>query len=292
MAREVLVVGGDGLLGRHLAARLERDGLAVWKTTRRDEALGEKRIHLDLRQCGDFMPPSAADTAVILAAITDIRRCEQEQAGWDVNVGGAVSLAKRCLLQGMFVVFASSLVVFGENRDWPGENDPHAAQLAYAKQKSMAETAMREEAAQAGAADRLAITRITRTATADGKPFSDWLRGWKEGRVATPFTDILFSPVTPEYVADGLATAIQKRAPGNFHFSGDRSMSYAEFCHGLANRLGVAENLVRPISSVDMGVAVAFAPRCGGLGMERTKRILGIGPQASAAVLDVVAHES
>src|SRR5689334_14843821 len=64
-----LVVGGDGLIGRALTARLAGEGRAVLATTRRRGCAGAGRPRLELSENPmDWTPPSPVSVAFLVAA--------------------------------------------------------------------------------------------------------------------------------------------------------------------------------------------------------------------------------
>ena len=95
MAR-VLIIGGDGLIGRALPAVLAREGHQVDVTSRRSGRL------LDL--AAQPLDPGLADgfdTVVIAAAVTARAACEDDPAtAFAVNVQAPVQIAAPVLARG------------------------------------------------------------------------------------------------------------------------------------------------------------------------------------------------
>lgn len=284
----VLIVGEDGKIGGRLSDVLRARECPVRGTTRREGRSSPASLFLDLARPETFAIPQETTCALLLAAVTDVGRCEREGGTRRINVDGAVALGKRLLDRGVFTVFASSAVIFGGESDFPGENDAPLPMITYAKQKAEAETLLSEYARTSGRGDLFAIARITRIVSPWDKPCSDWLQKWKMNQATTPFTDLQVSPITLEYAVDGLSRILLGRHAGPFHFSGGDSVDYAFFCMRLAERLGVDKRLIKPVASGDVGVTALYKPRCAALGMKRTADVLGLEPQPLDDVVDAI----
>ncbi|MDA0226399.1 MAG: sugar nucleotide-binding protein, partial [Proteobacteria bacterium] len=195
------------------------------------------------------------------------------------------------LEQGVFVTFISTNSVFGGERPWPGEDDPHAPGIAYARQKDEAEQVIVEAARRLGASERLNITRLTKILDRDTSPLPAWFAAWKKGEPVQPFHDLVFAPMTVGFVGEALATLGEKRVPGNLHLSGAENVSYVRFAQALALRLGVDEKLIAPTTATAKGIHIAFKPTYSGLGMQRTTRLTGVRPQTLAGVIEDLTKE-
>lgn len=123
-----LVVGGDGLIGKAVLARLCAAGLPAVATTRR--AIPDDKwawLRLDLTEPASELP--AADVAYLCAGIKGFRECEGVAETWRVNVDGMVAVGKQLLRQGAFVVYVSTDAV-----DW--------SPSSYARQRAQVEAVL------------------------------------------------------------------------------------------------------------------------------------------------------
>lgn len=284
-----LVVGGDSLVGGGTVAALARRGERVLATTRRRETVGDGRIHLDFEDPAGFRAPPGLGCALLIAAATNYDRCERDPRARVINVELIPRLAAALLEQGLFVAFISTNAVFGGDRPWPHEDDPHAPGIAYARQKSEGEAAIRAAAARLGAADRLAIVRLTKILDASVPPLPAWRAAWALGEPVEPFEDLVFAPISVRFVGEALATIGARRAAGNLHVSGAENVSYVTFAEALARRSGVDPRLIRPTTAAAKGVHIAFKPRYSGLGMTRTGPLTGLAPQPLDRLVDDLA---
>jgi dTDP-4-dehydrorhamnose reductase len=195
------------------------------------------------------------------------------------------------LEQGLFVTFISTNSVFGGERPWPDEDDPHAPGIPYARQKDEAEKAIRAHARRLGAEDRLNVVRLTKILDKDTSPLPGWIAAWRRGEAVQPFADLIFAPMSVRFVGEALATIGEKRIAGNLHLSGADNVTYVDLANTLARRLSISPALIAPTTAVEKGVNIPFKPRYSGLGMRRTAELSGLAPQPLADVVNDIATE-
>lgn len=286
MSGGFLVVGGDSLVGGEVIRALRHRGHPVTATTRRAETAGEDRVYLDFAQAGSFNVPARVDYAFVIAAATNYDRCENDPLAQRVNVELIPQFVGTLLERGLFVTFISTNSVFGGEVPWPGEDDPHAPGIAYSRQKSEGETAIRALARENNATDRVSIVRLTKILDPTTPPLPAWTAAWQRGEPVQPFADLIFAPLSLRFAGESLATIGELRIAGNLHLSGAENVSYADFARALSARLGVDPSLVVPTTAVEKGVRILFKPAFSGIGMMKTTELTGIAPQPLASVID------
>jgi dTDP-4-dehydrorhamnose reductase len=281
-----LVVGGDSQVGAELFRVLERRELPAFSTTRRSETAGGRRIFLDFESPTVPQLPREVDYAFLVAAATPYELCERDPLARRTNVELIPRLAATLLERGIFVTFISSNAVFGGERPWPAETDPHAPGIAYARQKSEGEAAIRSAARQLGAEERMAIVRLTKVVDPATSPLPSWLSAWERAEPVEPFADFIFAPISTRFAGDALATIGESRVTGQLHVSGAANVSYLDLANALADALGVDARLVSPTTADSRGVHIAFKPTYSGLGMTRTTELTGIAPQQLTGLVE------
>lgn len=162
MTRRVLVTGGQGLVGRTLAARLLAEGLTVRVSTRQRPTSTSLRLEYvqttDLSSTTDWSPAlQMIDTVVHCAARVHVMHDTEADpltAFRAVNVDGTLNLARLAEVAGVKrFVFISSVKVNGESTE-PGrtftEADAPNPQDAYGQSKHEAEQGLRQIAEDTG----------------------------------------------------------------------------------------------------------------------------------------------
>ncbi len=276
---ELLVVGGDSLIGSALASRFARRAMRVSATTRRRERASPDRPLLDLSNPSDW-PDVRADVAVLCAAETSIARCEAGEAGVArVNVEGLAEIARRLAAAGSFIVLPSSTMVFDGELPGRKPSDPVSPRTAYGRQKVMLEQRLRELSAGGHA-----IVRIGKVVSPQVPLFAGWLDRLRAGMPIRAFTDLAISPVAIDRVAELLERIVERRLAGTFHFTAADAVSYEEAGAALAAALGADPSLVEPTPRPEP----AFAQRYPALDCEATAQRLGVTiPQALEAMRDL-----
>ena len=281
-----LVVGADSLVGGGVLRALERRGHAAYASTRRSASVGGRRVFLDY----DVEPvpelPAGVDYVYLIAAATNYERCEKDPAAARTNMESIPRLAAALLERGTFVTFISTNSVFGGERPWPREDDPHAPGIAYARHKHEGEKAIVAAARRLGAQSRLNIVRLTKILSHETAPLPAWFDAWARGEAVQPFSDLIFAPMSVRFVGESLATIGEKRIAGTLHLSGAENVSYGDLARELAAAAGIEQRLIAPTTATEKGVHILFKPRYSGIGMQRTSQLTGLAPQP---LKDVVA---
>jgi len=274
-----LVIGGDSLVGGSAISALRQRGHTAYETTRRADTVTPSRLLLDFESEAPFRAAAGIDYAFLIAAATNYDRCEKDPMARVINVELIPRTIASLLEQGLFVTYISTNSVFGGERPWPQEDDPHQPGIAYAQQKSDSEAVVRRAAERLNATDRLNIVRLTKIMNAGVSPLPTWFAAWEKGQPVEPFSDLTFAPMSVRFVGEALARIGEQRVPGNLHLSGAENVNYVDFAHKLANRFGVDASLIRPSTAVEKGIHIPFKPTYSGLGMRRTTQLCGISPQ-------------
>jgi dTDP-4-dehydrorhamnose reductase len=138
----LLVIGSKGFIGQHMikTARGPWDVVSADSEADLNEPVS---FFVDIADaesvCGLFQQ-TRPDAAVLLAAMSDIDRCEREpDRAWAVNVQGAENVVKSCVETGARLLFVSSAAVFdGTQHGYKEEDHPHPLST-YGRTKHQAE---------------------------------------------------------------------------------------------------------------------------------------------------------
>lgn len=254
----ILVTGASGLIGRHLCARFEREGVA-YRPFDRARAPEE-----DIREPARLEEALAGATGIVhLAAVSRVVWGERDPDDCRrTNVAPLEALrAGGIARRGQFMIFASSREVYGEQTRLPVPEDaPFAPMNVYARSKVAGEgvvQALRDEGM---------VANICRFSSVFGCPqdhpdrvvpafAAAAARGGvirMEGRANT------FDFTAVEDAVDGLFRLVQASARGErlppIHFVSGRGTTLEELAHAVARHAAPGLEIVdAPARTFDVG---------------------------------------
>ena len=266
----VLVVGGDGLIGRALCESYRAAGVPCLTTSRR----AGQHVQLDLAASPHTWALAETYSAAFLCAgCTKLADCEAHPAESALlNVTRTTELAQKLWERGAFVVFLSTNLVFDGNKAFPSVDDAPNPTTAYGRQKAEAEKILRE------LGDRMAIVRLTKVVHPAMALLLNWKDALRRREVIHPYSDVAFSPIPLEYVVHALQLVAARRREGVIHLSAETDLSYASLAASLAEKLEVPPDLVQP------QLAPGPAPRFGTLRM-RPEDVALLKPPAATETI-------
>lgn len=283
---DILIVGGDSLIGGHAARRLAGTGLTVHATTRRtDGALrSPDRPFVDLAaEEWAALDGARYRTAVLCAAVARLADCRRDPAGAAaVNVTGTVALARRLAEQGTRVLFLSTNQIF---------DGTTAPQRADALPNPVTEYGRQKAAAEAGilALPGAAVLRLTKIVHPGMALFDGWAADLRAGRPVSPFGDFRFAPVAVELVAETilrLSHLESAEMAGIWQLSAPADITYADAARHIAERLGCDPALVRPVfGSAADALGGDLPPPFSALDGSRVRDRLGLTPPDAATAV-------
>lgn len=281
----ILIVGGDGQLGRSLTRSLKARGEAVLSTTRRPDQAGGDRPLFDLAAIPEDWPPQV-ETVILCAARTSQQDCsDHPEATRIANVEAVRRIGTKLAKAGVFTLFLSTSLVFdGARPDMPDES-PYRPTGSYGAQKAEAEQILR---ALFNPGD-LAIVRLTKVLQADMPLLQGWRRSLSEGQPIHPFDDVLISPISLAFATEALSRIAEARIGGLFQISAADEITYADLARGLAERWQADQALVMPQSGRLTNPVMREAPPHGSLNAQRAATLLGLTPPTAADMMgDIV----
>ncbi|MEM6623971.1 MAG: sugar nucleotide-binding protein [Pseudomonadota bacterium] len=251
----VLIVGGDSLIGRALAAALRASGHEVTPTSYR-RPLPRGARYLDLSN-PDHEVTAGFDCIVLCAAVVTRAACEADPAlAHAVNVLAPLALAKPVLARSAQVVFLSTSVVLGGDAPHLPVDSPYAPFDAYSSQKAEAEQRLR---ALPGAEEALSILRLVKVLDASYGVVAEWAKAIEKQQAITPFSDLVTAPITVDNVTAKLDKLIARRQMGIHHLSGVEH-TYADVAFCLGEALGWPDALIKPIGGRERNAVAAQNP--------------------------------
>lgn len=244
-----LVIGADGLIGRHLYAALQLSGAQVQGTSRR---WGSPHHFVDLAaDPGSWQLPEA-DIVIIAAAVPRIAECESNPTlTRRINVDAALSIAAQVWPQQGHIVFLSSSGVFDGVSNIPTPTTPPQPLNAYGQQKMQAEHALQTAA---GTQHGLTIIRPTKILGEETPILREWQAALGEGQAIHPHAWRWMAPISVAWAVRAMLTIAAARVPGIWHLSAARDINFAEFAQRWAAVRGYPATLVQPEESIEKPV--------------------------------------
>jgi dTDP-4-dehydrorhamnose reductase len=240
----VLLVGGDALIGGALASALDARGDRVVRTTRRTPTPGDGWMALDLLTPLPSRLP-ACEVAFFCAAVAGFKACRNApQLSAQVNVSASSALAARLVANGARVVLLSTSAVFDCAEPRMRADRPYAPRGVYGAQKAAAERAFLSLGAAAS------VLRLAKVLTRGDPRILEWTNALREGRAVDAFHDHRISPLTLDDAVAALVALADAAASGIYQASAVDDWSYADLATELARQLAVPQTLVRACSAV------------------------------------------
>lgn len=239
-AHSALVVGSESAVGRQLLERAAAYGVGAIGTSRRS-ATTRPHVHLDLA-APDMSRVPDVEWAFLCAAVTSIPECERDpERARAINVQGIVSLGQHLVSRGTRVIFLSTNMVFDGARPHRRVDEPPSPSTVYGRHKAEAEKALLE------LGPLVSIVRLTKVISPTHTLLAAWAKALSEGSPIHPFSNLILAPTALDQTVELLYTIGARNAPGVFHLSGDRDLSYAELGYLLAVGVGADARLVQPV---------------------------------------------
>lgn len=277
-----LIVGGDGLIGAALNESIRLQGGDVATTSRHRGAALKKTMFLDFQdeKGAATLDVSGYAIAYFCAGLSKYSDIEANVSiSHLINVTNTLHLCSRLMEAGCSVVFLSTSAVFDGKHPYPAETDPVCPTTHYGQQKHEVENVLTAPGKMPNAPGVVKIVRLSKVLAPNTPLINGWRNSLSRGEIIAPFMDLRLSPVSLPYVVGGLLRIGMLEQPGIFHLSGARDVTYADIANELALRWGYPLNLVCPVTSMDSGISLPYAPKHPSLGMTRTTRATAIAPQ-------------
>ena len=259
----VLIVGGDGFIGKSLTRKLQTAGWSVFSTTRRPELVCSTRPFLDLLRPELNVGANTLGNvshAIICGGITSIASCEKDPIGTHtINVDGVTHLAKRIIESGINLTFLSSSTVFDGTMEAPLPIDRPNPTCEYGRQKFATEQILTAFGKQSK------IIRLTKVVNPQNSIFSAWISDLRYQSEIFAVNDAYVAPISIEYCTSFVAGILFSNQSGIFHTAPSSAMTYYEIATYIALRLGLNVNLVKAIRNGQQGTYVTKAAQLGGV---------------------------
>lgn len=270
MSDRVLIIGGAGLVGRHVRAALgDRDVV----TTYHREAV-DGGVPLDITDPAGVraLIAKTRPTAIVLAAADPyVEGCERDPDGtWRVNVD-APAVIRLAAPDATLVVFSSEYVFDGKAGPYR-ESDAVAPLSVYGMQKVALEELARST-------PRHLVLRVSGVFGEEPRrknfvwQLVDRLRAG--GTFDVP-SDQVITPTDAVSLGTAVVELLDRGASGTIHAAGPEVMGRVEFARLIAQTFGLDETRIRPRPTAELNF-VATRPKNAGLSDAKLRALLGHG---------------
>jgi dTDP-4-dehydrorhamnose reductase len=199
-----------------------------------------------------------------------------------VNVYNTVKLAEKLMAQGLFVIFPSTNLVYDGSMSNRPSAHPTCPKTEYGRQKATVESQLLKLRGSIG------IIRFTKILTPKMPLIIGWINALRSGQTIHPFSDMVMAPVSLDFAVQVLVKVMELRLPGILQVSARQDVTYEETARYLARRLGVNQDLVKPVHSYRSGVTLEHIPRHTALDVGRLQSFLGMEPPDVWATINLV----
>ena len=266
---QVLITGGTGFLGSHLADLLTRRGHAV-TVLRRPTSSTAALDGLDVRyEVGDVADASSVRRAVaghdiVIHAATGVSGHGTRLESHALNVEGARSVVPACLREGVKrLVHVSSIAAIGIPSDATPADEDFAFNLERSKLHYYVSKHRAEDVVREGMAEGLDAV-IVNPGSLWG-PFGEVYRGSEIVRSVRGARRLRISPggvciAHVDDVAVGILSAMEGGASGERYILGGDNLTYRDWMTMIAAALGVRPRFVPYLAVVSESLATALRP--------------------------------
>jgi dTDP-4-dehydrorhamnose reductase len=292
--QRLLVIGAGGFLGTYAVHAAE--AASCFEVLRGGRAAGSESCSetgaafVEL-QITDGASVEAAfvrarpDSVLLLAAISDIDRCERSpDEAYAVNVKGVEHVADACAQNHVRLLFASSAAVFDGTQKGYGEEDAPNPLSVYGKTKLIGEQVIQERDPSAVILRfALAIGFARRAGT--NAMLDSVMAQWQVGKAVSFSTREDRNPIDAASLSEiMIALLADKTLSGVYHAGAIDTVSRYELGLRLAERAGVPAELVRPQDEPLPGRAPRGQHHF--LLPNKLARACGVKPQTTAEVIE------
>ncbi len=257
----ILITGASGLLGASLVTRVHDLGNEVAGLYHQHplQIPGVRTCRADLRDrrlISDLVTDLRPRTIIHCAAVTNVDWCEDHPLETErVNVEAAACLAEVAwVLKARFVYISTDSVFDGMRGNYTETDEPAPLNL-YAKSKLRGE----QEVLRRHPSALVVRVNIYGWNAQEKRSLAEWILGLlTAGKQVPGFTDVYFTPMLVNDLAEVLLAMLDEGMSGLYHVVGSERISKYEFARCVARTFGFDPRQVIPAA---LGEARLRAPR-------------------------------
>ena len=290
----ILVTGGSGFLGHNLGTSLSRRHKIFSGFCMNPPDAGKVTpIQFDIADAGEVLSMIhrvRPELVIHSAAMSEPDECERRpERALEVIVAGTRNIAEACAGISARLIHISTDLVFDGERGMYSEEDAVHGISVYARAKIQAERIV-QAALSSAVVVRVALLFGIGSSSHPGSVVTTIGR-WREGREQTFYTDQFRTPSFAPQVAEVIEKLIERPdISGTFHLGGADRVSRFDFAAALAQKAGIASDLVRRGSMHDSLALAQRGADCS-LVSKKIEQALGIRLMGCTEALEVMERE-
>jgi dTDP-4-dehydrorhamnose reductase len=270
--KRLLITGGSGLLGSHLARQAtESYSVRATYNSRLTTIPGCNFLPLDVkdrRAVRATVKEIKPDVIIHTAALVNVDYCQEHpEEALETNAGGAENIALAAKESGAKLIYISTDSVFDGIKGMYKEEDSVRPINSYAATKLEGERRVMTHLPEG------VIVRTAFYGWSGVKSVAPSLAHWvvnslREKKNINMFTDVFFSPIEVSNLAEALLEIGRKNISGIYHVAGIERCSKYSFGMEIARAFGLEQGLIQPAS---VAQASLKAPRPKDISLDITK---------------------
>jgi dTDP-4-dehydrorhamnose reductase len=277
--RQILLVGGDGLIGKALQRRWGAEKLLC--TSRKLQTQSTGTLMWDLVQPMPNFSLQAGDVVLMAAALTSLEGCEKNrQLAHRVNVEAPAEVAGLCARKGARLTFLSSSAVFDGEKAFPSETDTPCPVTEYGRNKAEAERLIQTSGA------KFMILRLTKVLSLSDGYLAGLMRALAQGQRVEASPDLPVAPLSLHWAVEAITRFLNFEESGIFHLSPKDDTNYYEMARKAAEMYGYPVSLIVKQKLAYMQKLLPQIPRNAALSPKKAVSQLGLAVPMWTAALE------
>lgn len=298
MSNRILITGANGLLGQKIVKHCIERNIEFLATStgenRNNDCPNKNFQELDIckKEIVIQLVESFKPTAIInTAAMTNVDACESEKEKcYDINVLGVQNLSDASVKHNIHLVHLSTDFIFDGERGKYAEDDKANPLSVYGQSKYDSEAILKN-----ATSDNWAVIRtIIVYGKGNNLSRSNLVLWAKEALQKNTELKIVNDQYRSLTWADDLAvaclSAVEKKAKGVFHVSGDEIHSILNWVKIIAKKYNFSTDQIKEISTESLSQAAPRPPKTG-FNLSKAKRELDYRPTPFLETLDLLDKE-
>jgi len=238
---KVLIIGGDGQIGRELYSYLKKKNINTFKTSRNTKLTNEKTFYFDLEKPSYEFLQNQFTAVVICASATNISLIEKKPRKFrNVNVINTIKLIKELSKNKIFIIFLSSNSVFDEKKQFYKYSDKTFPISLYGRYKCEVEKYLIHNLKK-----KSCILRLTKVISKNMPIIEYWNKELNNGKIIWAYKDRYLSPIKILKVVQIIEILIKKKQNGIFQLGGNKEISNFEFARNFYKKFPTFIKLIK-----------------------------------------------